>query len=483
MKRVNESLQDRQHSQKSVNGEVALKASLWYMVSSALTGCVGVISTPVFARMMSTEEYGTYSTFQSWYSLLLPLCTLNLTYSIGRAKLDYGENLRKYVGSVQLLAAFQTGIIGFLAMVLLPFLSKIMELSPFCVVMLWVYLFFNPIISFFQNEARYQYRYKENVAIALYITIFPVVISLILMNYFPMINKANLRTFGVVFSTCVLAIPLWIKGIRRREISYDKECWKYGLRISVPLILHTASLSILAQSDRIFISKFCGKSEVAIYSMAYNYGLIISVIVTSISNSWLPWFHDNYYLGNCEAIRVNVKKLVGLGCYIGLGCVALAPEAMYILGGSQYETGVECVMPIVLGIVCQYMYTHYVNIELHHKKTKYVSTGTITAAFLNLILNAVFVPNYGYVSAAYTTLISYIALMCIHFFITTKVMKIKLYDDKFMFRVFGVVCFLAFIITRFYECRLIRYLGVFIGIVSFYVLYRGDISKMFHDKK
>lgn len=140
-----------------------------------------------------------------------------------------------------------------------------------------------------------------------------------------------------------------------KEAVYNKEYWKYGLQISVPLVWHTVSLSVLAQSDRIFIAKYCGQSDVAIYSMAYNYGAMLSVITGSISNSWLPWFHDNYFVGNCEAIKVNARKLVGIGCYIGLGCVALAPEAMYILGGLAYEDGVDCVIPIVLGIVCQYI--------------------------------------------------------------------------------------------------------------------------------
>lgn len=467
----------------AINSEVAIKAGLWYIVSSILTGIIGVISTPIFSRMMTTDEYGIYSTFSSWYSLLLPFCTLNLTYSIGRAKLDFPQNLKKYIGSMQLLSALVTGIVMAVVMVMLSPISEYMELSPFLVIMLCVYLFFSPVISFCQNGTRYEYKYKQNIVIALYTTIIPIVFSLVLILLFPAINKADLRALGIVISTCILAIYLWYGTIRRKEVVYSKEYWKYGLQISLPLILHTVSLSILAQSDRIFIAKICGQSDVAIYSMAYNYGVMISVITNSISNSWLPWFHDNYFIGNCNVIKVNARKLVKGGCYIGLGCIALAPEAMHILGGSQYEAGAECVMPIVLGIVCQYIYTHYVNIELHYKKTKYVSLGTICAALLNLMLNALFIPYYGFEAAAYTTLVSYIMLMIGHFFITRWIMKIKLYDDQFMFLALGIMGIVAWILRKTYDHLVIRYLCICIGLASFVFAYRHDIQRFIVTKK
>ncbi|MCC8150740.1 MAG: hypothetical protein LIO96_04605, partial [Lachnospiraceae bacterium] len=111
--------------------------------------------------------------------------------------------------------------------------------------------------------------------------------------------------------------------------------------------------------------------------MVYSYGLVLTIITNAVADGWLPWFHDTYYAEKYEDIRKNVKWLVLLGWYLAIACIALAPEAIAILGGEKYASGVTCVPPIVLGVFCQYVYTHYVNIELHLKKTKYVSYGTI----------------------------------------------------------------------------------------------------------
>ena len=456
------------------NSEKALKAGAWYVVSSVIVKAIATLSTPIFTRLMTTEEFGMASTFVSWYTLLLPFCTLNLTYSIGRAKLDYPKTLDKYVGSMQLLSMVVTGIwVGFTIVFIKP-LSSFFELSVPLVVFLCIYLLFTPTIHFVQNGYRYRYRYKQNIAIAWYIALSTVILSLILILANPG-DKAVLRGAGIALPNCVLSIFLWIKALRNGNISVNKEYWKYGVTLSLPLVLHTVCLGVLSQSDRIFIAKICGQSDTGVYSLVYSYGIIITVITNAIADGWLPWFHDNYYAGNFESIRINARRIVILGCYIGLACVALAPEAIRILGGAKYLRGLPCATPVIIGIVCQYIYTHYVNIEMHLKKTKYVSFGTVFAAIMNIALNAIFIPRYGYVAAAYTTLASYIALMFIHFLITRMVLKVRLYDDRFMFGCLIVTALISFVLMNTYSMTVVRYLIIISGFLTFVYYFRSYI--------
>ncbi len=455
---------------------VALKAGVWYVVSSILVRAISIITTPIFTRLMTTEEYGNVSTFTSWYSLLLTFCTLNLTYSIGRAKLDYKHKLDDYIGSMQLLSAIVTFLFAFVALIFIEPLSKFMELSELALVLLIIYLFFSPAINFFQNGFRYRYKYKENVAIAWYTAISTVILSLGLM-FFTDWNRANCRMLGIVIPTILLAIIFWIKSFQRGNLHINFEYWKYGIRLSGPLVLHTVSLNILAQSDRIFIAKICGQADAGIYSLVYNYGVLISIITNAVSDGWLPWFHDSYFTKKYDEIKRNVKWVVLLGCFVGLACVALAPEAVMILGGDRYMSGVYCVPPIVMGILCQYVYTHYVNIEMHLKKTKYISYGTIFTAILNIILNAFFIPMFGFVAAAYTTLFSYICLLFIHFYITKKILKVNLYNNWFMFGSVAITFFVVLILIFSYSYTLLRYGIIIIGFITFLWLFRNYIIR------
>jgi O-antigen/teichoic acid export membrane protein len=147
-----------------------------------------------------------------------------------------------------------------------------------------------------------------------------------------------------------------------------------------------------------------------------------------------------------------------------------------VLGGEDYMTGVYCVPPIVLGVLCQYVYTHYVNIELHLKKTKFVSMGTIFAALLNIVLNAIFIPQYGFVAAAYTTFFSYVCLLFVHFGITRVILKVKLYNDFFMFGAVLVTGVIAVPLIYLYPHNLIRYGVAALGFASMLFVFRRFIK-------
>ena len=453
---------------------VALKAGVWYVVSTVVVRMITVVTTPIFTRIMSTEEYGAVATFSSWYSILLTVFTLNLTYSVGRAKLDFPGKLDEYIGSVQLLSLFVSTVICLLGLTSLRQVAALLSLSTTATLLLFVYLISAPVVSFVQNGYRYRYQYKQNIAIAIFIAVSTVLLSLALIFCLPG-DRSQLRMIGIVVPHLLLGAVFWVRSIRRGWVKINLEYWKYGAKLSVPLVLHAISLHILAQSDRIFITKICGSSYTAIYSLVYSYGMLISTLMSAMADGWLPWFHDNYFAKNFLLIKTNARYMAALCSYIGLACIAVAPEVIYILGGEAYADGIQCVLPIVLGIVCQQIYTHYVNIELHLKRTYFVSAGTIFAAVINMVLNAIFIPKYGYVAAAYTTFFSYIVLLLAHFFITRTVLHVKLYDDLFLFGCVAVVSMASLILVRTYDSTGIRYALVGIGFLSFILAFRKFI--------
>lgn len=449
-------------------GDKALKAGIWYTISSILVKTITILTTPIFTRMMTTYDYGLASTFSSWYTLLMIFCSLNLTYSVGRAKLDFPNKLNEYVGSMQILALISTTIIGIFMIVFRNPLAGFMEMNANLVLILVIYLVFAPSVTFTQTKFRYSYKYKGNIAISIYITLMTVFATLGLMFAFET-DRYYAKVLGAVVTSGILSIGVWINAIKKHNVCFRTEYWKYGLAISAPLILHSISLNILSTSDRIMITKFAGADYTGIYTLAYSYAILINIILGSVNEAWLPWFHDTLYAEDRGAIKKNVKPLVVLGCMMGIGCIAIAPEAMLVMGPKEYSAGQWAVAPVAVGLVCQFIYQQYVHIELHYKKTKYISMGTIIAAALNLILNLIFIPRYGFLAAAYTTLFCYLVLMVIHFSITKFLLKQSLYDDAFMFFALAVTILAAVVFMLLYKAIIIRF-AVLIVLCVLYLL-------------
>lgn len=462
---------NEQIKKKDDLNKLALKSGVWYVFSSIILKAILLLTTPIFTRLMSTEEFGITSTFNSWCALFLVFCTLNLTYSVGRAKIDFPEKLDEYIGAMQVLTITLSSSLGIVFIIYARHLTEVFELPLVGIYWLIIYLESVPIINLYQTGTRYRYKYKENIAIGWYTGLLGVVLPLLFI-FFIDGQRSILRIAGNVIPLFVLAIFLLIKSARGGNLKYNKEYWKYGVSLSAPLVLHELSHSVLSQSDRIFIAKMCGAVDTGIYSIAYNYGCLMSIVTNAIANGWLPWFHDMYFEKEFGEIKKNSRLVVVLGCYIGLACVALAPEAVLILGGTQYIKGIYCIAPVTMGIVCQYIYTHYVNIEMHLKKTKFVPIGTCIAASLNLVLNYIFIPIYGFVAASYTTFISYFVLMVAHYIYTRYILKVKLYDDYYMFGAIFVTSVIARVLSLSYDYTLLRYILLSVGFLSFLLTYR-----------
>lgn len=409
-----------------------VKAGIWYTVSSIAVKAVLILTTPLFTRMMPKADFGIAGNFTSWFTMLNVVCSLNLWYSIGRAKLDFPGRLDDFVGSMQLLALCFMGVVTACVLPFLDAAGGLLALDRPLMIALLIYLAAYPAVQINQAQFKYTYRYRGNIFITAYTTVTTVVFSLALVLLLP--GQAALgKSLGAVISTVLLSLYFWFDALRKRRVRVNTTYWRYALRITVPLILNSISLTILAQADRALITRYCGAADNAVYTLAYNYAILINIILTAVNEAWLPWFHDSLDAGKTSDIRKNVKPLVLLGCWIGLGCVAIAPEAIALLGGEGYMDGVWAVPPITLGVVCSYIFQHYEHIELHLKRTWYISAGTVFAAGLNILLNVLFIPRYGFVAAAYTTLACYLALMAAHHIISRWVMKAHLYDDAYMY--------------------------------------------------
>lgn len=449
----------------------AFKAAIWYVLSNIIVKSIGILTTPIVARMMSKSEYGEVATFTSWHAILAVFFSLNLTYSVGRAKLDYSEQLDCYIGSCQVLSALTSFFFICIILFFQNYSCEILGLNKYVMYLLVLYLFCEPAVLFFANGCRYRYYYKQNIAIAIFTAITSPIVSIFLMRINPD-KMVFYRVVGIITPTVLISVFLWLKSVIKKSLCVNLEYWKYGLSLSLPLIFHTISLHLLSQSDRIFILKICGDEYVGLYSLVYSYGILLSTVSSTINQGWLPWFHDTYFEKNFNAIRANVKPFVLLACYIALASIAFAPEAVIFLGGAKYSEGVSCVLPVVLGVLCQFVYGHYVNIELHLKKTKYVAYGTAIAALVNLFLNAIFIGLYGYVAAAYTTLASYLVLMLAHVIFTKKIMKVNLYNDRFMFLSIVVTSAIGILVQNTYCNNILRLFVILIGFIAFTLTFK-----------
>ena len=107
-----------------------------------------------------------------------------------------------------------------------------------------------------------------------------------------------------------------------------------------------------------------------------------------------------------------MKKIFALSFYL----ISTATMANYF---ERYEV-IDANTSNMYNCAKAMVRTQNTNFYKTYKKTHYVMFCTIISGLLNLGLNFLLIPKYGYVAAAVTTLLSYAVLMIMIIFISRK---------------------------------------------------------------
>ena len=56
------------------------RATLWITLSGFILRGISFITVPIFTRLLTTSEYGSFSVYQSWESVFVFMVTLGVAY-------------------------------------------------------------------------------------------------------------------------------------------------------------------------------------------------------------------------------------------------------------------------------------------------------------------------------------------------------------------------------------------------------------------
>ena len=103
--------------------------------------------------------------------------------------------------------------------------------------------------------------------------------------------------------------------------------------------------------------------------------------------------------------------------------------------------------------------------EYYLKKTQYIAAGTMAVALLNVLLNALCIPRFGYVAAAYTTVVSYALYYLFHTLLSRRLFGRWVVESAGLFACVGGVTAVACLSQLCVEAWPLRWgLGAALGI-------------------
>lgn len=449
-----------------------IKASLWFTICSVLQKGITLLSTPIFTRLLTTEQYGVYSVYQSWYSIVSIFATLNLSAGVlfnGLTK--YTEDRDRLISAFQGLSTTVTMILFVVYLVGMDFWNNLLGMSSLFVTAMFIELLVVPAYAFWAVRKRYDYKYVMLIALTLIVAIGSPVLGIyaVLSTDY----KAEARVLSYIFLQVIQGLFFYIYNMAKGKVFFDRKYWKFALAFNLPLIPHYLSMTVLNQADRIMISKMVGTGAAAIYSVAYQISMMMTIVTNAINNSFIPYTYKELKAKNYQGIKRNSNLLLIL---IGIACIlamAFGPEIIMLFAASEYYDAIWVIPPVAASVYFIFLYSLFANIEFYFEKTKYVMVASCGGAIANIILNYLLIPKFGYYAAGYTTLLCYILFSFAHYYFHMRVLKQNgeigvVYNRGFVFGFSIVILIFMIIMPLLYNHFVIRYtlvLGMFVGIV------------------
>lgn len=413
------------------------KASLWYTVCNILQKGISLIVVPIYTRLLTTSEYGQYSVFQSWQGILIIFATLNLYCGVfTKAMVDYDDDRDRYISCMQGLSSTITAALFAVYVLAHHFWNSVFEMDTVTMSMMFVYFIFYPAFSFWSVRQRVELKYTKMVLVTLGVSVATPALSLYLLFCTDLRVKAVI--WGYMLVQIAVGFYFYIFQFIKGKKFFIKKYWVHGLKFNIPLIPHYLSLIVLGQADRIMIRDICGDDKAGIYNLAYQVSMVMNVFVGAINNSLVPWIYEKLKKKEYQSIRTVTKKLCILVGAMTAGVILVAPEAIRILGTKEYLTAIWIIPAVAMSVYLTFCYGLFSNVEFYFGATRFVMVASTVGAVLNVVLNAIFIPLYGFIAAGYTTLVCYLTFMVMHFLFMQKICKKEnvaepVYDIRFIF--------------------------------------------------
>lgn len=439
---------------------LTVKVSTSYAICSILQKCLSFITLPLFTRLLTTEQYGQYTIYSSWQGILMIFLTLNLAYgSFQTAMVKFEDRRSEYITSIQGICLLFSLV--FLA-IYLPFRNlwnQLFELPTLLVLLMVSEIIFTTATQLWMERNRFEFKYKSVVAITLLTSILSPILAFILVSSTD--EKGYARIVGYAGVNILVGLIIFILNSKRGKKLYNKGFWKYAFGFNIPLIAYYLSQVIFNQSDRIMISHMTGTGEAAMYGVAYNLAMILTFVLNAINGSYVPWIYGKIKKGRgIENKQISIVLIILMGLMI-LCVIWFAPEIILIMAGKKYETAIYVVAPVAMSLLLLFYCQLFINVEFYYEEKKMLVYGSVGAAVLNIVLNYLLIPVFGFVAAGYTTLASYIVFALSNYYTMRLVLKKRnlpdnMYDYKALLWLFIVFMIVGFVGVALYSNLIIR---------------------------
>ena len=380
-----------------------------YAASDLLRSAVNFLLLPLITAALSTTEYGTLSLALTFAALLEVVFSAGLRGAVGRLYFDY-EDLRSFLGTLALFLGMWSVVLGGgllgLGWLFWP-RGGLLPFSPYATLAVLITCAANLSYSLLLPLFYAQGQARTYAAFSL--GSFTLATGGTLLLVVGLDQGATGALVARLIAAVVMLVPaLWLVA-RRTTFVLHKPMLRAALRFGLPLVPHLLATWALNYLDRFLLGQLVTVEQVGIFTVGYQFGMVVAVIIAALNNAWTPWFFRVHQSEQVARIPAFTTYFVLLTVALGLGATLLARPAVSIMAASDFRRAWLVVPLIAVGYVLNGLALRAQDVLLLHKRTAAIPLITLGAVITNVVTDLLLIPHWGILGAGYGTVCGYAA--------------------------------------------------------------------------
>ena len=396
-----------------------------YGLGSVAQTLLGVLLLPLYAHAFTPAEFGAFSLITLAATLAGVVFYLGSSSALARSYFDYQPGAGRQRAVMTALAVTLSG--AALQVVLGVILSRWLSLrlfgTPDYALHLSVALAASAITfvnGLFLVVLRFERRSAAVVASnvgALALTtalVFWMIFGLKLGIMAPLAATLAAQIFMCAI-LCFAARRLIGGGISRAELAIQ-------LRFGIGAVFIGAAYYVLSSADRFLLNELATMDDVGVYSLGYRLGMLIHVVfILPFSQIWAPMrmqYREEADAPELFTLVVTYYWMIGLLATVSVGL--FAREIVSLTSAAEYHEAYR-VVPIIMMSHLIYGVIGIIDSGIiFSRKVSYQAVMFAGGVVLNIVLNLVLIPRWGYAGAAWAALVSYAAVAAAAFVVSNR---------------------------------------------------------------
>ena len=413
-----------------------------YGMSSILGRFLNYLLVPLYTSNISAASggYGIITNLYAYTALLLVILTYGMETTFFRYANKTNEDPQKVYSSTLIMVGFTSLLFIVLVSIFLQPISGVMGYSDHSSYV-WV-MAATVSIDAFQCIPFAYLRYKKRpikfAALKLLFIAFNIALNLLYFVVLPDLYRSypdiiqhiyNPET-GVGYAfyinlVCTASITFFFyKELTGFKYTFDKELAKRMLSYSWPILI-LGIAGILNQNADFILFPYLYKGsqahqQLGIYGAASKIAMIMAMITQAFRYAYEPFvFGKGNDKDNRETYAVAMKYFIIFTLLAFLVVMGYINILRHIIGRDYWE-GLKVVPIVMAGTI---MMGVYFNLSFWYKlidKTIWGAYFSGIGCFVLILINVIFVPQYGYMACAWAGLIGYGTAMTLSYFVGQK---------------------------------------------------------------